>query len=566
MANENAKENGSQQVESFDFDELESKLQEDLESELSDLDFLEEQSSQIDNPEALGEVVLNTVWEQFTNQIAVQAGEDFIKANNGLKLDLRNDAHIQTTENFAKGKIASHNTEIDYQKRYDEWQKNFVKDENGNVVKHKTRSGKEEATLTKGARKKYDAKRPTGSSKNHTDMDHTISAAEIIRDPAAAAHMSDSEKVAFANSDANLNKMKSSLNRSKGDNSMSDWLDNPNSNGQKPNEIFDISEDDETKLRKKDEEARAEYEKKKEEAEKRSIETGKKSQRAEAFRIGKKAVRAVVMNLLAELVKKIVRKLIHWLKSAEKNLKSLITSIKDAILEFITNIKNNVVSMMDTAATVIATSILGPVVSTIKKAWTFIKQGWSSLKQSVEYIKNPENKNKPIGIMMLEIGKIVTAGLTTAGAIILGEVIEKGLMVIPIFAVEIPLLGSLANIIGIFMGAVVSGIVGALALNLINRLIADKKRKQIEADKIDKKNEILETQGQIIEVGKVKLQVTKEETASQIKDRHESASAIMKESLENIKENSSDNSESIDHNTDFQEIDAQLDELLGGTE
>lgn len=566
MANENAKENGSQQVESFDFDELESKLQEDLESELSDLDFLEEQSSQIDNSEALGEVVLNTVWEQFTNQIAVQAGEDFIKANNGLKLDLRNDAHIQTTENFAKGKIASHNTEIDYQKRYDEWQKNFVKDENGNVVKHKTRSGKEEATLTKGARKKYDAKRPTGSSKNHTDMDHTISAAEIIRDPAAAAHMSDSEKVAFANSDANLNKMKSSLNRSKGDNSMSDWLDNPNSNGQKPNEIFDISEDDETKLRKKDEEARAEYEKKKEEAEKRSIETGKKSQRAEAFRIGKKAVRAVVMNLLAELVKKIVRKLIHWLKSAEKNLKSLITSIKDAILEFITNIKNNVVSMMDTAATVIATSILGPVVSTIKKAWTFIKQGWSSLKQSVEYIKNPENKNKPIGIMMLEIGKIVTAGLTTAGAIILGEVIEKGLMVIPIFAVEIPLLGSLANIIGIFMGAVVSGIVGALALNLINRLIADKKRKQIEADKIDKKNEILETQGQIIEVGKVKLQVTKEETASQIKDRHESASAIMKESLENIKENSSDNSESIDHNTDFQEIDAQLDELLGGTE
>lgn len=566
MANENAKENGSQQVESFDFDELESKLQEDLESELSDLDFLEEQSSQIDNPEALGEVVLNTVWEQFTNQIAVQAGEDFIKANNGLKLDLRNDAHIQTTENFAKGKIASHNTEIDYQKRYDEWQKNFVKDENGNVVKHKTRSGKEEATLTKGARKKYDAKRPTGSSKNHTDMDHTISAAEIIRDPAAAAHMSDSEKVAFANSDANLNKMKSSLNRSKGDNSMSDWLDNPNSNGQKPNEIFDISEDDETKLRKKDEEARAEYEKKKEEAEKRSIETGKKSQRAEAFRIGKKAVRAVVMNLLAELVKKIVRKLIHWLKSAEKNLKSLITSIKDAILEFITNIKNNVVSMMDTAATVIATSILGPVVSTIKKAWTFIKQGWSSLKQSVEYIKNPENKNKPIGIMMLEIGKIVTAGLTAAGAIILGEVIEKGLMVIPIFAVEIPLLGSLANIIGIFMGAVVSGIVGALALNLINRLIADKKRKQIEADKIDKKNEILETQGQIIEVGKVKLQVTKEETASQIKDRHEFASAIMKESLENIKENSSDNSESIDHNADFQEIGAQLDELLGGTE
>jgi hypothetical protein len=52
----------------------------------------------------------------------------------------------------------------------------------------------------------------------------------------------------------------------------------------------------------------------------------------------------------------------------------------------------------------------------------------------------------------MEVGKIVMAGLTGAGAIVLGEVIEKGLTTIPIFAVEIPLFGSLANIIGIFMG------------------------------------------------------------------------------------------------------------------
>ncbi len=60
-------------------------------------------------------------------------------------------------------------------------------------------------------------------------MDHTVSAAEIIRDPAANAHMTKDEQIAFANSDANLNEMDSSLNRSKGDKSMTDWLDNPNS-------------------------------------------------------------------------------------------------------------------------------------------------------------------------------------------------------------------------------------------------------------------------------------------------------------------------------------------------
>ena len=297
MAKENAILDKKEQLnedltESFDFDELEEKLQSQLEEELADMQFLAEEKEKIGNPDNLGNVIMDVVWEQFINQVAVTAGEDFIKENRGLHLDLRKEAHIQTTENFADGKIATHNTEIDYQQRYDDWQSNFVKDENGNVVTHQTRSGKEEATLVKGARKPFDEGRPTGSVENHTDMDHTVSAAEIIRDPAANAHMTKDEQIAFANSDANLNEMDSSLNRSKGDKSMTDWLDNPNSSGQKPDEIFDISAEDEAKLRQKDAEAREEYEKQKKEAEQKSIEAGKKSRKEEAFRIGGKALRA----------------------------------------------------------------------------------------------------------------------------------------------------------------------------------------------------------------------------------------------------------------------------------
>ena len=136
MANKNAtKEKVISTDKEFDFDELERQLQEELEEEFSDLEFLDEQQAQIGNPDALGQTILNIVWEQFTDQIAVQAGEDFIKSNNGLHLDLRDEAHIQTTENFAEGKIATHNTEIDYQERYDSWQSNFVKDENGKTTK-----------------------------------------------------------------------------------------------------------------------------------------------------------------------------------------------------------------------------------------------------------------------------------------------------------------------------------------------------------------------------------------------------------------------------------------------
>ena len=315
-------------TDSFDFDELEEKLQSQLEEEFADMQFLKEEKEKIGNPDNLGDVIMDVVWEQFLNQVAVTAGEDFIKENRGLHLDLRKKAHIQTTENFEKGKIATHNTEIDYQQRYDDWQKNFVKDKNGNIVTHQTRSGKEEATLVKGVRKPFDKGRPTGSIENHTDMDHTVSAAEIIRDPATNAHMTKEEQIAFANSDANLNEMDSSLNRSKGDKPMKEWLDNPNANGQKPDEIFHISAEDDTKMRQKDDEAREEYEKKKKEAEQKSIEAGKKSRKKEAFRIGGKVLRAVLMQLLAELVREIIAKLVKWFKSSKKVLNTLLENLK----------------------------------------------------------------------------------------------------------------------------------------------------------------------------------------------------------------------------------------------
>ena len=563
MAKENALLDKKEQLnedltESFDFDELEEKLQSQLEEELADMQFLAEEKEKIGSPDNLGNVIMDVVWEQFINQVAVTAGEDFIKENRGLHLDLRKEAHIQTTENFADGKIATHNTEIDYQQRYDDWQSYFVKDENGNVVTHQTRSGKEEATLVKGARKPFDEGRPTGSVENHTDMDHTVSAAEIIRDPAANAHMTKDEQIAFANSDANLNEMDSSLNRSKGDKSMTDWLDNPNSNGQKPDEIFDISAEDEAKLRQKDAEAREEYEKQKKEAEQKSIEAGKKSRKEEAFRIGGKALRAVLMQLLAELVREIIAKLVKWFKSSKKALDTLLDSLKEAIHSFIGKMKQHLINAGNTLFTTVATAIIGPIVGTIKKVWIMLKQGWSSLKNAIAYIKDPANKGKPIGRLMMEVGKIVIAGMTGIGAMLLGEVIEKGLMTIPIFAVEIPLLGSLANILGIFLGAVVAGIIGAIAINIIEKQIEKSmKRENVDAQ-ITKGNEILRTQHQLQAVNEAKLDHKKSTAAQNIYERHSAAANMMADSVENIRKNCATD-ESVDDA--FDDIDKLFEEL-----
>ena len=94
---------------------------------------------------------------------------------------------------------------------------------------------------------------------------------------------------------------------------------------------------------------------------------------------------------------------------------------------------------------------------------------------------------------MLEAGKIIVAGLSGIGALVLGEVIEKGLISMGL-VIQIPLLGSLASIIGLFVGAIVSGIVGALVLRWIDKLIANKLKKENTKQQIEKQNEILATQ------------------------------------------------------------------------
>ena len=76
MANENASLSKEQRidedlVEYLDFDELEAKLESQLEEELSGLGFFKEEKEKIGDPDALGKVMLDEVWKQFGNQIGL---------------------------------------------------------------------------------------------------------------------------------------------------------------------------------------------------------------------------------------------------------------------------------------------------------------------------------------------------------------------------------------------------------------------------------------------------------------------------------------------------------------
>lgn len=517
-------------AEDMDFAQLESQLEAELDSQMEDLKVLEEEHDKIGNPATIGETVKNVVWEQFINQVGVIAGEDFIRENRGLTLDLRDSAHIQTTENFEKGKIATHNDKIDYQKRYDDWQANFQRNEDGSVKMERARiTGEQQAKLKNGARQYLNG--PSGSASMHND--HTISAAEIIRDPEANAHLSREEQHDFATGSINYKPLDSSTNESKGDARMDDWL-NHERNGQRPAERFNINEDE---LKKRDAEARAEYERIKKEGEKRSIETGKKSQREEAFRIGGKALRSVIMGLLASLVKDIIQKLVAWFRSGKRSLSTFIDSVKLAIKSFLSNMKTHLLNAGNTLITTIFTAIFGPVIGMIKKAWIFLKQGYKSVKEAIEFFKNPANKNMPFSIKMMEVGKIIVTGATAGGAILLGETIEKGLMTIPVFAFQIPLLGSLASLLGMFFGALISGLIGALALNLIDKMIAKKQRSINQSQQINKKNDIINSQEQILVVTAAQAANDKKDTAQNVMNRHQEANDIIEKSTSSVDEN-----------------------------
>ena len=151
-------------------------------------------------------------------------------------------------------------------------------------------------------------------------------------------------------------------------------------------------------------------------------------------------------------------------------------------------------------------------------------------------MRNPENRKKPIGVILLEVGKIVIASLSAIGAIVLGEVIEKALMTVPFLVIEIPLLGSLANILGIFIGASISGIIGAIAINYIQKKLEKKLKNEATIKQIEKGNEILVAQAKIQKVSEQKLVFTKMQTASNIKNRHDKLSEYIEENEKDIKE------------------------------
>lgn len=528
MANENALQNEA--IKDFDFEAMETELSEQFENQIADLEVIKEQRDKIGTPEGLANAVIAAAVEGFNNNLAQQLGEDFIRNNGGLNLDLSRGAHFQTVDNFSDGKFAEHNAHAgEYQQKYEAMQSNFEKDAQGNIRYHTDRSGKTKESLVKGTRTPYDKNRPSGSKERGTDMDHTVSAGELMRDPAVNLYMSEDTRIAFANSPQNLNEINSAWNKSKGDLSMEDWLNHPNANGQTPKEIWGITDEQEKALRKKDNEARQAKQNAEQSGKDEIEDQGKASRRDEGMRILKGAGKAVLMSLLAGFVKEVLKELIIWLKEKGRKLNTLMNHFKFALSNFISNLKKNLFQSARTAVTTVVTAIFGEVVTVINKAITFLKQSWKTVKDVMTYMKSPKHKRESSAEMMSGISKIVVTGLATVGTIALSEVVGKGLVaVFPALAV-----GGIADTIGLLISGIVMAIISTLIMKQIDKFIANKLKEGSSKKIIAKQNEILNTQEKHIAVAGAKIEVKSRNIQNFIQQTQENAGAALKRISDN---------------------------------
>ncbi len=549
-------------ADSLSYEDLDKEIERQLEASFQDLDQLKIDRKKIGDPHKLVDSISQVVWEQFLIQIAGTASSDFVKSNHDLKLSLKKADHYLNEDSFAEGKMPTHNFAKagKYQERYDTVQKNFKRNEDGSIATHTDRTGIEKPTLSDDARKRFDKGRPTGSRERGTSEDHTIPVAEILRNKKASAFLDDEEKVGFANSEANLREMRQDWNSSKGDMTTPEWLDNPNKNGQKPREIFDMSEKEEQKLRDDDKAARGKWNETLEKGEKRANDEGRASRLDEAGRSAQYTIQAIAVSLMAKLVRNVFQEVIRWMMEKDHKSKDLIGRIKKAITNFVLDFKNNILLSVDVGVMTILTQLFGEIIPMIRKALIFVSIGGKSVWDVVKYLKDSENAEKDTSTKVLEIGEIVVTALTASGAIALGAGITCLLVKYapPLATFQIPLLGSAAGLLGTLFGGLTAGICGAIVMNAIEGSLASRMLNENTLAQIDKTNEILGLQNMQFALCEAAVNEASTNAANNIRDDFTNA----RDELERIKKEKDEPVES-DNEDNFNDLSKLIGDLEG---
>lgn len=554
-----AKKNELEQKAS-ELEALELELSKALDVSYEELEAVVLHRDTINNPEALSQVVVNEVW----NKVGEQLG-----------LELTNETLIQEyiRKNPQDNPLAnSYSKEIGDKVLQDSQYKQYGRDAK---AAHKEGNLKDE----------YTGKELTERDK--PNIDHIISREEHYNDP---RRLQSGETVAeAANDPSNIAVTNENLNKSKGKKSVDKYTDSEamgqrekqlkenydkkvaeiNSNtklsdaekkaqiAEAKRKVDNILDADEKLMKEKDKKARRE----------KNLRQGKKIAMKTAQKAGKDAIKAVLTSIVVDFLKKLMRTLVKFFKESGKSFSKLMSDLKNAFIEFTQEVTKNVKKYLniakDTVVGTIVSEAFAPILMLFKKAASFVKQGVKFVREVFGYYRKAENRAKSFVEQMADIGKLMVGILSVTGGLLLSEVIEKSLLVIPILAIPIPLLGTLANFIATLVSSVVFGVIGAIAIYYINKLVARKMKTKLTKEVLSKQDEVLTLQLHQQAVLIEKADNRKELMYYNISERHGALQGMVVESLEKTQAiHQSMNQQHENNRKTLEDLDRALDDLF----
>ena len=504
--------------ENLNYDELEELLEEQFTMEFSNLKKLEVECKEISSPDKLGDVILDEIWNQFGNQIGLDMTSDtLLKQYNDNR-----DKPKEYTKVIGKSILED--------KRFKD-AKNNMKD------KLRSRTLKDEYT---GKTLKINEK---------VNLDHVVPRKQIFENP--WRKIADIETVDLANKSENFAATNESLNKSKGAKSNSDYIKNKElrernlrEQVKKANEKIDkmnISDAEKRNLKAENNKrlndklaADSKRMLKSEKTAKKAInkDIAKKASVRMANKAGKDAIKAMFVAALFGMLKEIMNALVRYFKAKKQSFDTFIEEMKKALHSFFVKIKDFIKVGVDSFVGSIVGEIIGAFNQKLQKLPNLIKQLFGSIRESISYLSNPENQTHSTAIKIAHISKIITSGLVAVGAMFLGEYFEKYLLTIPNFGNPIPLLGTIANILGMFLASLLTGILGAIIINGLDQFISKKLIEENQKQQADKKNELLRIQDVQIFVAEQNVAVKRNDIFIKMAKNHQK----LRELLGNVQE------------------------------
>lgn len=504
------------ELQSLNYDELEELLEQEFEMEFSNLESLQTEFKEIGSPDKLSEVILDEIWNQFANQIGLDMTSDTL-------LKQYNDKH-------PNGYTKEEGAKIMKDKRYTDA---------NNAMKERQKNG--------NLKDEYTGK--TIKINEKANLDHVIPRKQIFQNP--WRKIADIETADLANKKENFAATNESLNKSKGATSNSDYIKNREAREKNLKEQVERANKKIDKMNISDAEKRnlkAENNKrlndklaadskkmlKSEKTAKKAInkDIAKKASVRMANKAGKEAVKAMFVAALFGMLKEIINALVRYFKSKKQSFDAFLKEMKKALHSFFGKIKDFIKVGVDSFVGSIVGEIIGAFAEKLRKLPNLVKQLFGSIRESISYLSNPENESHSTAIKIAHVSKIITSALVGVGAMFLGEYFEQFLNKIPGMTFEIKLLGTIANILGMFLASLLTGILGAIIINGIDQFISRKLIEENQKKQANKKNELLRIQDVQIFVAEQNVAVKRNDIFSKMAKNHQK----LRELLGNVDE------------------------------